>query len=79
MDRLTKDKLDLGFFKYKHKRSPKNKKEFECFQLWLDKRETHDLNEYNYGVTRDNFRLFFTAWKGRRDPGEYCDDNKEQL
>lgn len=79
MGRLTtKDNLDLGFFKYLHKRFPKNKSEFECFQSWLDKREEYDLNQYNNGVTRDNFSLFFTAWTGRRDPGEYCDENKEQ-
>lgn len=78
MDRLTKDKLDLEYFKYIHKRTPKNQKEFECFQFWLDKREEYDLHQYNYGVTLDNFSLFFTARKGRRDPGEYCDENKEQ-
>ena len=32
MDRLTKDKLDLEYFKYIHKRTPKQK-EFECFSI----------------------------------------------
>ena len=69
MDRLTKDKLDLEYFKYIHKRTPKNKKEFECFQFWLDKREEYDLHQYNYGVPGIISACFLLLGKADVTPG----------
>lgn len=62
---ITVNKLDLDFFKFIHKREPKNEKEFYVFQKKLDKRDQQYKESI---VSEDDFSDFYTATKGRKNP-----------
>jgi hypothetical protein len=73
--KLTKDKelaaLDLGYFKFLFKRNPRSQAEFRWFRKKLDYREYCWATEIN----ADNFYMWRTASKGKRDLSAYCDDD----
>jgi hypothetical protein len=57
--------LDLKFFYFIHKRSPRNQEEFESFRKKLDERENKDAIEY---ISEVSFYEMFTATRGKKNP-----------
>lgn len=61
----TVNELDLEFFRFIHKRNPKNEEEFMEFQKKLDIREQRCKEDMFF---EDNFSYFYTATTGKRNP-----------